>query len=445
MAAAANDIKSDEKVPALVTQMKHGRWAERGSRPTMEDELFAFDSIELKGARVKSMLVTAPISAYGIFDGHNGRGAAEYSRKWCIPLLVECLRDGFTAPDALRFAVRKTEEFFLKEFPSDESGCTATILLIDGNGEYYCANAGDSRCILIGSGRTDPATVLSVDHKPTRADEKARIEAAGGTVIRSTVLASSGDGMLAVSRAIGDRKFKPFVISEPEIRSGQVQTGDECFVLASDGLFDVMSNSQIAIWCALALKVDNKKSIVKRSLSKTIANEKEYAIVEDALKSSKLMAETVSSSANATSVALAAGAIGATASASVDQKKLSTEPDVLHLKCKHLVDFAINNCRSKDNVSVIIVRLPAPSSTNRKHENEEVSSTASTESLEHDSEPREQDEASTGARQASKPVKSSSLAAPKRIKSSSVAAASAPAAASVKSLSLPASARGRKK
>ena len=50
-------------------------------------------------------------------------------------------------------------------------------------------------------------------------------------------------GMLAMSRAIGDSYLKPFVISDPEVRVVERKDGeDEFLILASDGLWDVVSN-----------------------------------------------------------------------------------------------------------------------------------------------------------------------------------------------------------
>ena len=49
--------------------------------------------------------------------------------------------------------------------------------------------------------------------------------------------------MLAMSRAIGDSYLKPFVISDPEVRVVERKDGeDEFLILASDGLWDVVSN-----------------------------------------------------------------------------------------------------------------------------------------------------------------------------------------------------------
>lgn len=49
-------------------------------------------------------------------------------------------------------------------------------------------------------------------------------------------------GVLAMSRAIGDNYLKPYVISEPEVTVTERKAEDECLILASDGLWDVVSN-----------------------------------------------------------------------------------------------------------------------------------------------------------------------------------------------------------
>jgi serine/threonine protein phosphatase PrpC len=57
----------------------------------------------------------------------------------------------------------------------DNIGCTANVLFIH-DGMYYCANAGDSRCVLSQRGR---AIELSEDHKPENPREYERIINAG--------------------------------------------------------------------------------------------------------------------------------------------------------------------------------------------------------------------------------------------------------------------------
>lgn len=102
------------------------------------------------------------------------------------------------------------------------------------------ANCGDSRAVLC---RGKEPVPLSLDHKPNREDEYARIEALGGKVIQWNgyrVL-----GVLAMSRSIGDRYLKPYIIPVPEVTVVARARDDECLVLASDGLWDVLSNEEV--------------------------------------------------------------------------------------------------------------------------------------------------------------------------------------------------------
>jgi serine/threonine protein phosphatase PrpC len=67
------------------------------------------------------------------------------------------------------------------------------------------ANVGDCRAVLSDKGK---AVQLTFDHKPNAPKEKERIEAAGGFVHNGRV-----NGLLAVSRSIGDVNYKVSVIN----------------------------------------------------------------------------------------------------------------------------------------------------------------------------------------------------------------------------------------
>ncbi|XP_057511030.1 protein phosphatase 2C 37-like [Actinidia eriantha] len=118
----------------------------------------------------------------------------------------------------------------------DAVGSTAVVAVVTPE-KIVVSNCGDSRAVLCRNGVAIP---LSSDHKPDRPDELNRIETAGGRVIYwdgPRVL-----GVLAMSRAIGDNYLKPFVIPEPEVTVTDRTADDEFLILASDGLWDVVSN-----------------------------------------------------------------------------------------------------------------------------------------------------------------------------------------------------------
>jgi serine/threonine protein phosphatase PrpC len=124
-------------------------------------------------------------------------------------------------------------------------GTTAVVALIGGR-MIYVANCGDSRAVLCRDGQAIP---LSDDHKAAREDETARVEAAGGQILFWNGVRVMG--LLAVSRAIGDHSLRPYVIAEPEVTIVNRYPDDEVLIMASDGLWDVMSNQEA---CNLAKK-----------------------------------------------------------------------------------------------------------------------------------------------------------------------------------------------
>ena len=95
---------------------------------------------------------------------------------------------------------------------------------------------------------------LSVDHKPNLPLEAERVSSAGGTVKNVSgcwrVAGPSGcSTMLAVSRALGDRDLKdaaamPLISCSPDTISHELGLRDRLLILASDGLWDVLTDAQ---------------------------------------------------------------------------------------------------------------------------------------------------------------------------------------------------------
>merc|ERR1719446_820475 len=113
------------------------------------------------------------------------------------------------------------------------------------------------------------AVAVSEDHKPNRMDEKKRIERAGGMILqmRGTwrVAASTNPNAttkaarkeyqgLAMTRSFGDLYFKQpssLALAEPEVTIYSLSDKDLFLVLATDGIYDVLSNQEVV---DLALK-----------------------------------------------------------------------------------------------------------------------------------------------------------------------------------------------
>ncbi|OEL33277.1 putative protein phosphatase 2C 37 [Dichanthelium oligosanthes] len=126
-------------------------------------------------------------------------------------------------------------------------GSTAVVAVLV-RGRLVVANCGDSRSVLCrGSDGAATPVPLSSDHKPNRPDELARIQAVGGRVVY--INGHRVRGILAMSRALGDRMLRPEVIAEPEITITERTPEDECLILASDGMWDAVPNE---IACSVA-------------------------------------------------------------------------------------------------------------------------------------------------------------------------------------------------
>jgi len=217
-------------------------YSEQGFRATMEDEEILLQDLATSNWR--------HCSVFGIYDGHGGRECVSFVRQRLHMNFVAALhgKGGLDKSsqvhhdiyESLTHGFLETDRQFLSMAQSQEgfnggSGCAAVVACIIG-GWIWCANVGDSRALLCRDGK---AVQLSLDHKPDRDDEAARIESAGGFVSFRRVL-----GRLAVSRAFGDEELKPLVIADPEIRVEQLTPQDEFLFMACDGLFDVFSSQE---------------------------------------------------------------------------------------------------------------------------------------------------------------------------------------------------------
>ncbi|KAI0369720.1 protein serine/threonine phosphatase 2C [Pilatotrama ljubarskyi] len=118
-----------------------------------------------------------------------------------------------------------------KQSPSTEQ---AIVPPADVRRVLYCANAGDARGVLCRAGR---AVRLTYDHKGTDKQEAKRIMDAGGFVMSGRV-----NGVLNVTRSLGDSSMKEFVVGSPYTTETELSEEDEFLILACDGLWDVVSD-----------------------------------------------------------------------------------------------------------------------------------------------------------------------------------------------------------
>ncbi|KAI5845562.1 phosphatase 2C-like domain-containing protein [Tricharina praecox] len=222
---------------------------------------------------------------FAIFDGHAGTYAAEWCGRRLHHVLEEMIRKHPNTPIPELLDMTFTNcDGQLEKLPVKNSGCTAvcavlrwedraapglhlptaavepreknstTAAVSDENAKpnssptppatrterqrvLYTANVGDARIVLCRGGK---ALRLSYDHKGSDENEGKRVANAGGLILNNRV-----NGVLAVTRALGDSYMKELVTGHPYTTESVVQHDlDEFIILACDGLWDVCTDQE---------------------------------------------------------------------------------------------------------------------------------------------------------------------------------------------------------
>jgi len=245
----------------------------KGNRVYMEDEYYVSN-----GGRFAA-----------VFDGHGGGGVSAFLRdglygkiskhltahntanqnnntnKITTQSLCEEADDdklllsssNFSSDSSLRAIVRSIRSAFvevddeiLKMDDLHYQGSTALAIWLhenptSGQRTLLSANIGDSRAVLSRNGR---AVNLTRDHKPDDEIERKRLISLGEEIEWDDYCQVHRIRNLSLSRAVGDRYAKPAVSGEVEIQllplSESGEKKDKFVVLASDGLWDVMTSQE---------------------------------------------------------------------------------------------------------------------------------------------------------------------------------------------------------
>jgi len=226
----------------------------------------------------------------GVFDGHGGAASSEFlklalydafskavdadERDAVSPVLPQNADGSLACPMALKApledAFKATDRELISYLstlgePECWSGSTATAALVRSD-RITVANVGDSRAVLCRAAR---AMSLTTEHRPVESyrdgkREAERVREAGGWVDQGRVC-----GILAVSRAFGDIDFKderaflleelreggarnakdatfehPLVVPLPDVTEVARSPEDQFLLIATDGLWDCVSNEQ---------------------------------------------------------------------------------------------------------------------------------------------------------------------------------------------------------
>lgn len=253
-----------------------------------------------------------PGSAFNLFgalDGHgrNGHQCAIFIAEKMVSYLGRTLQEN-AHPDAIVATMHKAVMHAERRLEAHASivdfqlsGSTGVFVLVKGT-TLFCANVGDSRAVigredennsrsehlsqgsdaslLIEAGVALPPVhppknsdkkrkarhipsrpvayvpvALSIDQRPSRPDEKARLLAAGARVDAWEGVGEGEERVwlpeartpgLAVSRTFGDLLVKDYgVTCVPEVYSMELSADDRFLIMASDGVFEFISSQEV--------------------------------------------------------------------------------------------------------------------------------------------------------------------------------------------------------
>mmetsp|Transcript_18531 Transcript_18531/g.30975 ORF Transcript_18531/g.30975 Transcript_18531/m.30975 type:complete len:416 (+) Transcript_18531:154-1401(+) len=208
-------------------------------------------------------------SLFGVFDGHGRVG--ETVSQYVIDTLPgelenhEKLHSDTCA--ALRESFVSVDDSLAKHADASVSGTTAVACLIRGN-HMWLANSGDSRAIIarqIPNTNNLKSIDLTRDHKPDCPDEMRRILQMGGHVTPAGANGSPSRVWhnlrgLAMARSIGDHHAATVgVIAEPEVTEYDITDDDVALIIASDGVWELLTSQTVVDIVANVTDLDPNK------------------------------------------------------------------------------------------------------------------------------------------------------------------------------------------
>ncbi|KAF2299694.1 hypothetical protein GH714_002520 [Hevea brasiliensis] len=155
------------------------------------------------------------LGLFAIYDGHLGDGVPAYLQKHLFSNIL------------------KEEEFWIDPYRSISKAYEKTDQAILS----HVLTWGE-----VGPQQGGKAIQMSTDHEPNT--ERGSIEHRGGFVSNMPGDVPRVNGQLAVSRAFGDKSLKSHLRSDPDIQDTIIDSNTDFLVLASDGLWKVVSNQE---------------------------------------------------------------------------------------------------------------------------------------------------------------------------------------------------------
>ena len=216
--------------------------------PTNEqsDEIIFDDIFFTKGGKQNASLNTLPLFE----DVYN---ITKYD--------INFSKKGKNLQDLKNIKNFSSSKLSLDNFVANEMGTTANIMLIK-NGIIYIANVGDSLSVMY---KNKKAYNLNKEHQLIIEAEKERVLKSGANIVGFRI-----NGMINLTRAIGDLKFKTncnlkrheqSVIALPEITKIEYSEDIEFIIMGCDGVWDCVKRQLVCDFVHKKIKENPDKNL----------------------------------------------------------------------------------------------------------------------------------------------------------------------------------------
>ena len=176
---------------------------------------------------------------FALFDGHSGKEAAQESSNHLHELLQTEIVAAGNTPDKKCFESAFSKMDDLLKTINKDKGTSAVTCVVRGIGQkfhLYVANVGDTRAIL---SRRSKAIRLTEDHTPLMPKEKQRLEAINALIFDNRI-----NGVIRVSRALGDHSLKKWVTSEPDYVESTLSPADTLILFLGYRVYKVIDDQE---------------------------------------------------------------------------------------------------------------------------------------------------------------------------------------------------------
>ena len=175
---------------------------------------------------------------FAAVDGHSGRHVSYvFSQRFpdIFYKMLECNGGSLSIEEALYQSFDAIQNEFSND-PECIDGAVATVVFMTPT-SIYTAQCGDCRAVYL----THSGIVqLAPEHKTSDRTEQIRIRGEGGFVAENMRVCG-----LLVARSVGDVKNKPIITHQPDITCYERRSDEEYIILATDGIWDEISNHTV--------------------------------------------------------------------------------------------------------------------------------------------------------------------------------------------------------